>query len=90
MRTEKILFRSDWTDAQAFPKSSLSTFLSLADTYDGVTAAGCFSPGHVPCAALHELIRIVKPGMIQIKNKRKMIKAHYTSFQMKIKFCVTL
>lgn len=32
------------------------------DTYDGVTAAGCFSPGHVPCSALHELIRIVKPG----------------------------
>lgn len=33
-----------------------------ADSYDGVTAAACFSANHVPCAALHELIRIVKPG----------------------------
>ena len=42
--------------------------LSFSDTYDGVTAAGCFSPGHVPCVALHELIRIVKPGMKKCTN----------------------
>lgn len=35
-----------------------------SNSYDGVTAAGCFSPGHVPCVALHELIRIVKTGGI--------------------------
>ena len=34
----------------------------ILDSYDGVTAAACFSANHVPCAALHELIRIVKPG----------------------------
>ena len=51
--------------------------VSLTDTYDGVTAAGCFSPGHVPCAALHELIRIVKPGMIQRKDDWEIIRAEH-------------
>ena len=36
--------------------------MSVSDTYDGITAAGCFCAGHIPCASLHEVIRIVKPG----------------------------
>ena len=35
-----------------------------ADTYDAVGSAGGFGPGHIPCAPLIELIRMVKPGGI--------------------------
>ena len=32
------------------------------DTYDVVTLSGGFVPGHVPLAAIHDLIRMCKPG----------------------------
>ncbi|XP_048251747.1 uncharacterized protein LOC124128800 [Haliotis rufescens] len=32
------------------------------DTYDCVVAAGCFNMGLLPCAALTEIARLVKPG----------------------------
>ena len=36
------------------------------DSYDGLTASGCFARNHIPPEALHEIIRIVKPGGIVI------------------------
>nr|XP_022344429.1 methyltransferase-like protein 27 isoform X1 [Crassostrea virginica] len=32
------------------------------DTYDAVVVAGGMGEGHIPCSALYEMIRIVKPG----------------------------
>ncbi|GFO40691.1 Williams-Beuren syndrome chromosomal region 27 protein [Plakobranchus ocellatus] len=32
------------------------------DTYDAVVITGSFGPGHIPCAAIPEAVRIVKPG----------------------------
>lgn len=32
------------------------------DTYDCVVIAGGMGEGHIPCVALHEMIRITKPG----------------------------
>lgn len=32
------------------------------DTYDVLTVSAGFGEGHVPCSALHEMIRVVKPG----------------------------
>lgn len=32
------------------------------NTYDVITIAGGFGPGHIPCEAVDEMIRIVKPG----------------------------
>lgn len=34
------------------------------DTYDGLTASGCFGPNHIGSDALPEIVRIVKPGGI--------------------------
>ena len=34
------------------------------DTYDGLTASGCFARNHIPSEALREIIRLVKPGGI--------------------------
>tara|TARA_B100000787_G_scaffold125430_1_gene94656 strand:+ start:204 stop:845 length:642 start_codon:yes stop_codon:yes gene_type:complete len=35
-----------------------------ADTYDFIISAGTFTHGHVDAAALHELLRITKPGAL--------------------------
>ena len=35
----------------------------ILDTYDAVTASGCFGVSLVPCGALYEMIRLVKPGI---------------------------
>ena len=35
-------------------------------TYDGLTASGCFARNHIPSEALHEIIRLVKPGGIVV------------------------
>ncbi|XP_045187799.2 methyltransferase-like protein 27 [Mercenaria mercenaria] len=32
------------------------------NSYDALTGSGIFAGGHVPCEALHEMIRLVKPG----------------------------
>ena len=40
----------------------------LTDTYDGLTASGCFGIGHIPFGALYGMIRIVKPGNIYFKR----------------------
>ena len=34
------------------------------DTYNGLTASGCFARNHIPSEALREIIRLVKPGGI--------------------------
>ncbi|RUS88436.1 hypothetical protein EGW08_003773, partial [Elysia chlorotica] len=31
-------------------------------SYDAVTASGCFCAGHVPCTAIFEIFRLLKPG----------------------------
>jgi hypothetical protein len=36
--------------------------LCILDTYDCVVIAGGMGEGHIPCVALHEMIRITKPG----------------------------
>lgn len=36
------------------------------DTYDAVVVAGGMGEGHIPCNALYEMIRIVKPGNVWI------------------------
>ncbi|KAL3836906.1 hypothetical protein ACJMK2_022312 [Sinanodonta woodiana] len=33
-----------------------------SDTYDLLTVSAGFGEGHIPCSALHEMVRIVKPG----------------------------
>ena len=35
---------------------------SISDTYDCVAISGGMGESHIPCSALHELIRITKPG----------------------------
>ncbi|GFO30311.1 Williams-Beuren syndrome chromosomal region 27 protein, partial [Plakobranchus ocellatus] len=32
------------------------------DTYDAVCTTGTFGPGHIPCSAIPEIVRILKPG----------------------------
>ncbi|XP_012937949.1 methyltransferase-like protein 27 [Aplysia californica] len=32
------------------------------DTYDVLVSSGAFAPGHIPCSAIPEAIRLVKPG----------------------------
>lgn len=36
--------------------------LLYLDTYDAAAIAGGMGEGHIPCGALYEMIRIVKPG----------------------------
>ena len=36
------------------------------DTYDAVVVTGGMGEGHIPCSALYEMIRIVKPGNVWI------------------------
>ena len=31
--------------------------------YDAMVSAGAFGPGHIPTDAIHEMVRIVKPGL---------------------------
>lgn len=33
-----------------------------SNTYDGITICGAMGDNHIPCCALHEMIRLVKPG----------------------------
>ena len=35
---------------------------SFPDAYDAITVAGGMGEGHIPCSALVEMARIVKPG----------------------------
>ena len=35
---------------------------SVSDTYDALVMSGGMGEGHIPTAALIELIRVVKPG----------------------------
>ena len=34
----------------------------FADTYDVLTISAGLGEGHIPCGALYEMIRVVKPG----------------------------
>jgi len=37
-------------------------------TYDALTVSGGFGEGHIPCTALHEMIRVVKQGNLDLSN----------------------
>ena len=37
-------------------------FTSFPDTYNMIALSGAMGEGHLPCEALKEMIRIVKPG----------------------------
>ena len=39
-------------------------FSSFTDNYDVLTVSAGFGEGHVPCSALYEMIRVVKPGSL--------------------------
>jgi hypothetical protein len=46
----------------------LSSFLIILDSYDVVTGSGLYAnEAHVPCEALYEMIRLVKPGKVICK-----------------------
>ena len=52
------------------------------DTYDCLAVAGGMGEGHIPCAALHEMIRIVKPGIPPsyhhiLKDRRRLFLIFY-------------
>ena len=35
----------------------------VLDTYDRLTLAGCFSPGHMDYRHIKQLVRLLKPGL---------------------------
>ena len=47
------------------PILSFFSFVS-PDYYDALICSGAFGEGHVPCTALTEFIRLVKPGRANI------------------------
>ena len=45
----------------------------LSDTYDSVAISGGMGESHIPCSALHELIRITKPGELMYSRGRSLV-----------------
>ena len=39
----------------------------MADSYDALVIAGGMGENQIPCVALHEMIRLVKPGKMREK-----------------------
>ena len=38
--------------------------VTFSDAYDAVTVCGGMGENQIPCSALHEMIRLVKPGRL--------------------------
>ncbi|XP_071448255.1 methyltransferase-like protein 27 [Hetaerina americana] len=58
---EKLMTRGvygkTWKDTVGIHKTEIED-----DAYDAVIAAGAFLEGHIPVAAVHEIVRILRPG----------------------------
>ena len=38
--------------------------VTVSDAYDAITICGGMGENQIPCSALHEMIRLVKPGRL--------------------------
>ena len=38
--------------------------VTFSDAYDAITVCGGMGENQIPCSALHEMIRLVKPGRL--------------------------
>lgn len=54
------------------------------DTYDAAAIAGGMGEGHIPCGALYEMIRIVKPGGYVVIVMREEYLEHVSDYKDKL------
>ncbi|KAK3800471.1 hypothetical protein RRG08_051753 [Elysia crispata] len=47
-----------------------ASLLHIRDTYDAICTTGCFGPGHIPCSAVPEMIRIVRWLYLELHEGR--------------------
>ena len=48
----------------------------ILDTYDCVAISGGMGESHIPCNAIHELIRVVKPGRYHLCVRKQTLLVH--------------